>query len=195
MQQTPGLSPILAACMDKQLKLARKAWQLRGQTRPRGAVEPESWQESVWDYPRPPVIVDDQRLVQVKLNDILIAETQAARRVLETASPPTFYLPPDSIQCDCLRAEPGSSFCEWKGRASYFSVCLGEHCVNSAAWMYPDPFVEFIAIKDYLAFYPGRVDCYVDGQRVTAQAGGFYGGWITDEIVGPFKGEPGTAGW
>ena len=195
MQQLPGLLPILATCMDKQLKLARKSWQLRGQNRPRGAVEPGPGQESVWDYPRPPVIVDDQRLVQVKLNDMLIAETQAARRVLETASPPTFYLPPDSIQCDCLRAESGSSFCEWKGRASYFSVCVGEHCVERAAWTYPDPFAEFLTIKDYLAFYPGRVDCYVDGQRVSAQAGGFYGGWITDEIVGPFKGESGTSGW
>jgi uncharacterized protein (DUF427 family) len=181
--------------MDKQLKHTRESWRLRGQTRPRGAVEPGPGQESVWDYPRPPVIVDDTRLVQVRLNDLLIAETHAARRVLETASPPTFYLPPDSVQCDCLRAESGSSFCEWKGRASYFSVCAGEDCVKNAAWMYPEPYAEFITIKGYLAFYPGRVACYVDGQRVSAQAGGFYGGWITDEIVGPYKGEPGTSGW
>ncbi|MGD2138481.1 MAG: DUF427 domain-containing protein [Gammaproteobacteria bacterium] len=179
----------------KHLHHARDAWQLRGQKRPAGAVEPGPGQESVWDYPRPPVIVDDARLVQVRLDDTLIAETRAARRVLETASPPTFYLPPGSLQCDCLRPDSASSFCEWKGRAAYFSVCVGERCAGNAAWSYPDPLPEFDAIRDYLAFYPDRLACYVDGQRASAQAGGFYGGWITGEIVGPFKGEPGTSGW
>ena len=173
----------------------RDAWEFRGQARPPGAVEPGPGQESVWDYPRPPVIVADARLVQVRLNDVLIAETCAARRVLETASPPTFYLPPESVRCDCLRPDTESSFCEWKGRASYFSVCVGTQCVKNAAWTYPQPFAEFTAIRDYLAFYPDRLECYVDGERVRAQAGDFYGGWITGEIVGPFKGEPGTAGW
>ncbi len=182
--------------MDKDdLKRARGAWQLRGQARPPGALEPGPGQESVWDYPRPPVIVADPRLVQVKLDGTLIAETRVARRVLETASPPTFYLPPDAVRSGCLRPASGSSFCEWKGRASYFSVCVGEHCEENAAWTYPDPFTEFAAIRNYVAFYPQRLECYVDGERVQAQAGGFYGGWITAEIVGPFKGEPGTAGW
>jgi uncharacterized protein (DUF427 family) len=177
------------------LEKIRGAWQFRGQARPAAAVEPGPGQESVWDYPRPPVIVDDRRLVQVRLDDVLIADTRAARRVLETASPPTFYLPPDSVQCDCLRPDTGSSFCEWKGRAMYFSVCVGTHCVKNAAWSYPEPLAEFAAIKGYLAFYPDRLECYVDGERVRAQAGGFYGGWISDEIDGPFKGESGTAGW
>ena len=182
--------------MDKDdLKRARGAWRLRGQARPRGAVEPGPGQESVWDYPRPPVIVADPRLVQVKLDGRLIAETRAAQRVLETASPPTFYLPPDAVRGDCLRPAGGSSFCEWKGRARYFDVCVDEHCVENAAWSYPEPFAEFTAIRNCLAFYPHRIACYVDGERVRAQAGGFYGGWITDEIVGPFKGEPGTSGW
>lgn len=182
--------------MDKNdLERARGAWRLRGQARPRGALEPGPGQESVWDYPRPPVIVDDPRLVQVRLDGVLIAETRAARRVLETASPPTFYLPPESVRRDCLRPGSGSSFCEWKGRASYFSVCVGEHCVENAAWTYAEPFAGFTTIRNYLAFYPDRLECYVDGERVRAQAGGFYGGWITAEIVGPFKGEPGTAGW
>jgi uncharacterized protein (DUF427 family) len=141
------------------------------------------------------VIVDDTRLVQVRLNDTLVAESRAARRVLETASPPTFYLPPESLQCDCLRPDSSTSFCEWKGRAAYYSVCVGERCAGHAAWSYTDPLPEFDAIRDYLAFYPDRLACYVDGQRVSAQAGGFYGGWITEEIVGPFKGEPGTSGW
>jgi uncharacterized protein (DUF427 family) len=149
----------------------------------------------VWDYPRPPVIVADTRLVQVRLDDELIAETRAARRVLETASPPTFYLPPDAVRRDCLQPDSNSSFCEWKGRAVYFSVCAGGHCVRNAAWSYPDPLADFAGIRDYLAFYPGRVACFVDGERVRAQAGGYYGGWITAEIIGPFKGEPGTAGW
>ncbi|MEN8762256.1 MAG: DUF427 domain-containing protein [Thiogranum sp.] len=182
--------------MDKEdLKRARGAWQFRGQARPNGAMEPGPGQESVWDYPRPPVIVDDRRLVQVRINGTLVAETREARRVLETASPPTFYLPPASVQLDCLRAEDRTSFCEWKGRAVYFSVCSGEDCKQHAAWSYPEPFAEFTAIKNYLAFYPQRLECYVDGERVRAQAGDFYAGWITGEIVGPFKGETGTSGW
>ena len=174
---------------------ARSTWQFRGQARPAGAVEPGPGQESVWDYPRPPAIVGDNRLVQVRLDGTLVAETRNAKRVLETASPPTFYLPPESVGLAYLRPDAGHSFCEWKGRASYFSVCVGDRCAEQAAWCYPEPLAPFNAIKDYLAFYPGRVACYVDGQRVRAQAGGFYGGWITPEIVGPFKGEPGTGGW
>ena len=118
------------------LRHAREAWRFRGQVRPPGAVVPGPGQESVWDYPRPPVIVDDTRPIEVRLDDVLIAETRAARRVLETASPPTFYLPPESVHFDCLQPDSGSSFCEWKGRASYFSVCAGSHCVKRAAWTY-----------------------------------------------------------
>jgi uncharacterized protein (DUF427 family) len=115
----------------------RNTWQHRGQTRPPGAVDPEPGQESVWDYPRPPVIVADTRLIQIKLNNTLIAETRAAKRVLETASPPTFYLPPDSVQADYLQPDTGTSLCEWKGQATYFRVCVGKHCVKKAAWSYP----------------------------------------------------------
>jgi uncharacterized protein (DUF427 family) len=180
---------------NEDLKRARGAWRFRGQARPSAAVEPGPGQESVWDYPRPPVIVDDARLVQVRCEGILIAETRAARRVLETASPPTFYLPPDAVRFEYLRTDANHTFCEWKGQASYFSVCVGGNCVWNAAWCYPAPYAAFAAIRDYLAFYPGRVNCYVDGERVRAQRGGFYGGWITDDIVGPFKGETGTSGW
>lgn len=180
---------------DRDLEHARNHWRLRGQARPAGAVQPGPGQESVWDYPRPPVIVADSRHIQVRLHNILIAETETARRVLETASPPTFYLPPGSIQCDCLQPATASSFCEWKGQAAYFNICTAEHRVKHAAWCYADPFPEFVEIRHYLAFYPNLLDCYVDGERVQAQTGGFYGGWITDEIVGPFKGEPGTSGW
>ena len=180
---------------EDDIERARAGWRHRGQMRPAGAVQPGAGQESVWDYPRPPVIVGDTRLVQVKLNDILVAETRAAMRVLETASPPTFYLPPSSVRREYLRPERGTSYCEWKGQAHYYSVCVQEHCIAHAAWSYPDPLPEFLAIRNYLAFYPGRLECYVDGERVRAQAGGFYGGWITREIVGPFKGETGTSDW
>lgn len=180
---------------EDKLKLARERWQLRGQKRPPGAVEPAPDEESVWDYPRPPVIVDDHRHIQVRLNDVLIAETRAAKRVLETASPPTFYLPPESVNLQYLRPDREASFCEWKGKASYFSVCVAGTCQKHAAWTYREPFEAFKAIKDYLAFYPSRVKCYVDGERVRAQSGVFYGGWITSEIVGPFKGDAGTSGW
>ncbi|MGD2113083.1 MAG: DUF427 domain-containing protein [Gammaproteobacteria bacterium] len=180
---------------NDELDHARQRWRLRGQARPAGAVAPGPGEESVWDYPRPPVIVDDPRRVQVRLDGVLVAETRAARRVLETASPPTFYLPPDAVLTDTLQPDAGSSFCEWKGRATYFTVCAGAHCVPHAAWTYPEPLAGFAAIRDYVAFYPGRLECYVAGQRVKAQAGGYYGGWITAEIVGPFKGEPDTAGW
>lgn len=177
------------------LRHAQDSWRMHGQARPAGAVQPGPGQESVWDYPRPPLIVKDTRLVQVRLDGVLVAETRAALRVLETASPPTFYLPPGAVKFDCLQPDTMTSFCEWKGQAKYFTVCAGAHCVPNAAWSYPEPFAEFAALGNYLAFYPDRLECYVDGERVRAQAGGYYGGWISAEIVGPFKGEPGTSGW
>jgi uncharacterized protein (DUF427 family) len=182
--------------MDKDdFRHIRGAWRYRGQSRPAGAVMPGPGQESVWDYPRPPVIVADTRCIEVRLDGVLIADTRAALRVLETANPPTFYLPSAALCCDCLRPERERTFCEWKGQARYYSLCIGERSVNHAAWSYPAPYAGFLAIRNYLAFYPDRMECYVDGERARAQAGGFYGGWTTDEIVGPFKGEPGTSGW
>ena len=177
------------------LRYARDAWRFHGKKRPAEIPPPGPGQESVWDYPRPPVIADDTRLIQVRLGGTLIAETRAAKRVLETASPPTFYLPPESVFTDRLQPATGHSFCEWKGRASYFDVCVNDYCVRHAAWTYTQPLDAFKAIRDYVAFYPDRLECLVDGERARAQAGGFYAGWITDEIIGPFKGEPGTAGW
>ena len=131
----------------------------------------------------------------VRVGETIVADTQRALRLLETASPPTFYLPPGDVDERWLRAAPGSSHCEWKGQAVYYTIIVGDKQVEDAAWSYPEPSAEFTAIRNCLAFYPHRIACYVDGERVRAQAGGFYGGWITDEIVGPFKGEPGTSGW
>jgi uncharacterized protein (DUF427 family) len=173
----------------------RQAWRHRGQSRPAFAVAPRAGQESVWDYPRPPAIVGDERLVEVRLGGELIARSARALRVLETASPPTFYLPPEDVAMARLEPAAGNSFCEWKGQARYFDVRAAGRIAARAAWCYPEPFSEFAAIAGYISFYPGRVDCWVGGEQVQPQTGGFYGGWVTDEIVGPFKGEPGTGGW
>lgn len=170
-------------------------WRHRGQARPSFAVEPGPGQESVWDYPRPPVIVADCRLVEVRLGSELLASSRRACRVLETASPPTFYLPRGDVAMDLLRRSPRRSFCEWKGEASYFDLVAAGQTVPAGAWSYEHPFPAFAKIAGYLSFYPSCVDCLVDGERVRAQAGGFYGGWITGEVVGPFKGEAGTLGW
>ncbi|MDJ0906336.1 MAG: DUF427 domain-containing protein [Woeseiaceae bacterium] len=168
-------------------------WKNTGASRPENAVAPGPGQESVWDYPRPPALQHDSRLVEVKDGDIVIASTSAALRILETASPPTFYLPGNDVDMDRLVEATGTSVCEWKGRAVYWALDRAPDA--PVAWSYPRPRARFEKIRDTIAFYPGRIECYVDGERVTAQAGGFYGGWITSEVVGPFKGEPGTGHW
>jgi uncharacterized protein (DUF427 family) len=170
-------------------------WRYTGRTRPPFAVSPAEGQESVWDYPRPPSVQPDSREVVVRAHGVAVARSTASLRVLETASPPTFYLPPRDVRQDLLSAAPGASVCEWKGRATYWTLTVGDARIERAAWSYPEPFPGFEAIRDYLAFYPGRLECLVDGVRVQPQPGRFYGGWITPEVVGPFKGEPGTEGW
>lgn len=172
---------------------ARSQWVNTGERRPDFAVAPGPGQESVWDYPRPPVVVADQRRVQVGASEPLLADSIAALRVLETASPPTFYLPPGDVDRERLVPAPGSSLCEWKGRARYWA--LSDRPDEPIGWDYPAPFAEFELLTDHLAFYPARIRCLVDGQVVRPQEGGFYGGWVTSEIVGPFKGDRGTQGW
>lgn len=136
------------------------------------------------------------RRVRVVVGGVALADTTRALRVLETASPPTFYIPPEDVRLDLLVPEPRRTVCEWKGEASYWTIRAGERVVPSAAWSYPRPMPGFEALRDHLAFYAGRVDeAWVDEERVAAQAGDFYGGWVTSEIVGPFKGESGTLGW
>ena len=125
-----------------------------------------------------------------------IADSYGAKRVLETSHPPTYYIPPEDIQMEYLVKAPGSSFCEWKGMARYYSVVVKNKRADKVAWYYPDPKSGYEGLKDHVAFYPGPMEaCYVDGEGVKPQPGGFYGGWITGDIVGPFKGEPGTQGW
>ena len=157
---------------------------------------PGPGQESVWDYPRPPRVEDSGKHVEVFFNNILIADSTDSKRVLETSSPPVYYIPREDIEMKYLIPSGKMTVCEWKGRASYYTILVHGKRAENAAWYYPDPAPGYEAIKDYIAFYPQMMDaCYLDGELVKAQAGRFYGGWITADIVGPFKGEPGTEGW
>jgi len=156
----------------------------------------EPGQEWVWDYPRPPALEPVAQRVQVVFAGELIAHTVRGYRVLETAHPPTYYLPPDDVRMDLLEPHELRTFCEWKGQAVYWTLRVGDRRVEAAAWSYPDPTPAFAAIRDHLAFYPSRVDaCYVNGEPVSAQVGDYYGGWITANVLGPFKGPAGTGGW
>ena len=168
-------------------------WNYRGQKRPDFAIEPGPGQESAWDYPRPPIAKRCSKLVEVLAGENQIAESRSSYRLLETASPPTFYLPPDDIDWSQLVPTAGSSICEWKGAAEYFA--LPDEPNVPVAWRYPRPRARFEMLRNFVSFYPARVDCFVDGERVTPQPGRFYGGWITPDVVGPFKGEPGTGHW
>jgi uncharacterized protein (DUF427 family) len=170
-------------------------WEHRGQRRPAFAIEPGPGQESVWDYPRPPRPVADPRRVEVRIGQVVLAQSTHAIRVLETASPPTFYLPRADVRMELLRRAAGHSYCEWKGQATYFDVVGVGRVIERVAWSYENPTPAFSAIAGYLSFYPGRIACTVEGERVRPQPGAFYGGWVTDEIVGPYKGEAGTGGW
>jgi uncharacterized protein (DUF427 family) len=169
-------------------------WQYRGQKRPDFAVEPVAGQESVWDYPRPPKLAPDGRLVEVYYGNQAVASSNETYRVLETASPPSFYIPPKDVNWELISVTPGSSVCEWKGVAKYWTLSSNPK-VGVVGWSYSDPTPAFEQIRDYISFYPAALVCHVSGERVSAQPGQFYGGWITKEIVGPFKGGPGTEYW
>ncbi len=159
-------------------------------------IEPGPGQESVWDYPRPPRVEPTTSRIRVVHRGITLADTTAAHRVLETSQPPAYYLPPDDVALDRLEPSTTRTFCEWKGTASYFHLRLDDELVPDVAWTYPDPTPGFTAITGHLAFYAQKVDaCFVDDEQVAANEGRFYGGWITSNVVGPFKGAPGTLHW
>ncbi len=158
--------------------------------------------ESVWDYPRPPRLEPTTRRIRVVHAGVVLADSTQALRVLETSHPPVYYIPPAGIAMQYLKRLAGkSSYCEFKGRAEYWSIDLGVNGeglkrVEAAAWSYPNPTPGFAALRDHLAFYASRVnECWVDDERVVPQPGDFYGGWITRDLRGPFKGAPGTMGW
>ena len=155
-------------------------------------IEPGPGQESVWDYPRPPAIEPNTKHLRVELDGVVLAETTRGHRILETSQPPAYYFPPEDVRMDLLRTSTTRTFCEWKGQAVHYSAPTAD----DVAWSYPDPVERYAAIKDHIAFYAQRVDaCWVDDERVRGNDGSFYGGWITANVVGPFKGGPGTAGW
>lgn len=159
-------------------------------------IEPQPGQESVWDYPRPPRLESTTKRLRVVFEGLVIADTTAAYRVLETSHPPTYYIPQSAILMQHLLPTRRRTFCEYKGEAHYWTLVVNGKTSSDAAWSYPDPGSAYAAIRDHVAFYASRVEaCYVDDEKVQPQAGDFYGGWITQDIVGPFKGSVGTGGW
>ncbi|WP_017304168.1 DUF427 domain-containing protein [Spirulina subsalsa] len=159
-------------------------------------IPPEPGQESVWDYPRPARWEDTSKHLKIICQGIILAETTRGKRVLETSHPPTYYFPPEDIKLEYLMGNAKKGFCEWKGYYQYIDVRIGEKLIQNAGWQCYQTSPPFIALQGYYSFFAGLMDaCYVNDELVTPQAGGFYGGWITSDIVGPFKGEPGTWGW
>jgi uncharacterized protein (DUF427 family) len=159
-------------------------------------IEPKEGQESVWDYPRPPDLQPVDKRLRIGFNGALIAETTNGWRVLETSHPPVYYFPPEDIDEQYVQKVSGTSFCEWKGTARYVDVLVEGKRIERVGWYYPEPTERFEPITDHIAFYAGPMDaCYVGDEEAEPQPGGFYGGWITRDVVGPFKGGPGTWGW
>lgn len=193
------------------LAAARASWRWRGQDRPPFAHPPKPGQTSVWDHPRPPALVPDSREIVIKWGNTEVARTRNAVKLLETSHPPTFYIPLSDVRRDLLRPASGNSYCEWKGPCSYvlhadpflrqltvrryWSLHDGDRVLPRIAWSYPEPLEGAESIADKIAFYATGLHCTVGGEVATPQAGGFYGGWITSDLAGPFKGEPGSSGW
>ena len=159
-------------------------------------IPPGPSQESVWDYPRPPRLEDTDKHIRIIFNDVLIAETRYAKRILETSHPPNYYIPLKDIRSEYLLPSTHATFCEWKGRAHYYTLRVGDREAKNVAWCYPEITPAYAELKEHFGFYPGPMDaCYVDHEKVKPQAGIFYAGWVTSDIVGPFKGDAGTRGW
>ena len=159
-------------------------------------LSPGPGQESVWDYPRPAIGERTNRLLRVEFAGEVIAETRNGVRTLETSHPPTYYFPPEDVKREHLHPTGDRSLCEWKGQAHYFDVVVSDRTAPQASWFYPNPTQPFQLLSGHFAFYPALMDaCFVDGERVEPQPGGFYGGWVTRDLTGPFKGGPGSMGW
>lgn len=159
-------------------------------------VQPGPGQESVWDYPRPPALRACSKPVRIELDGEVLANTSNALCILETSHPPTYYLPREDIEMKWLLPTAKTSYCEWKGKAAYFDILKAAEHYKHVAWTYPDPNPVYAAIKNYIVFYAQFMDaCYVGDEKASPQPGGFYGGWVTSDVVGPFKGDPGTMGW
>lgn len=164
-------------------------WKYTGKERPSFANEPKDGQESVWDYPRPPLLRPEKRKVRIVFEGVTIAESERVLKICETASPPTYYIPMTDINMEYLKAVGGRSFCEWKGAASYYEVEVKGKNAGRVAWTYTRPSGVFAPVQDHISFYATPLQCYLGEERVRPQdKSGFYGGWVTDEIVGPWKG-------
>jgi uncharacterized protein (DUF427 family) len=164
--------------------------------RPVEPVVPQPGQESVWDYPRPPRVEPSTERIRIVLGGELILDVTESLRVLETSHPPVYYFPREAFRPATLEPAPGSTYCEFKGTARYLNVCGGGDVAVAAGWFYPEPTPPYKALAGHVALYPGRMDsCEVDGERVRPQGGTFYGSWITNRVVGPFKGGPGSVFW
>lgn len=170
---------------------ARSKWRYRGQERPPFAIKPEAHQLSVWDFPRPPRIEVVDADLRVECSGQMIARTSRGRRVLETASAPTYYFPPENVMSEALERTGNSFHCEWKGISKELSLPSAEQ----AGWVLEGVYPEFAELSGWYAFYPQYLGCFIDQERVGAQPGGYYGGWVTTDLVGPIKGAPGTEGW
>ncbi len=153
-------------------------------------------QESVWQFPRPAVAEQTSMHLKIVHRGVTLAETRRGVRTLETSHPPSYYFPREDVVTAFLSPSAKRSFCEWKGDATYFDVAVKSEILRDIAWTYQQPTAPFVVLRDHIAFYPAPFDgCYVDGELVTPQPGGFYGGWITSKLAGPFKGIPGSQFW
>jgi uncharacterized protein (DUF427 family) len=181
---------------DRSQEQERQYWREFQRERPADIIQPGPGQESVWDYPRPPRVEPVSSRIRVIFGGIPLADSTRALRVIETSSPPVYYLPPADVRMEHLSPTEHTTFCEWKGVAHYWTVQVGDKRAARAAWSYPAPDEGYEAIRDHLAFYAFKMEaCYVGEQLARPQPGHFYGGWVTPNIVGPFKGEPGTQNW
>jgi uncharacterized protein (DUF427 family) len=160
------------------------------------SLSPSAGRESVWDYPRPPRVEPCSQRLRVEFNGEIVADTTRGYRLLETSHPPTYYIPPSDVKLEFLKPNTHRSFCEFKGEARYWDLHAGSRIALAAAWSYASPSNPYALLRDHLSFYANRVDaCFVGEERVQPQEGDFYGGWITSNLTGPFKGAPGTRGW
>ncbi len=190
------MSPMLDFSNPREVERERDKWRAAPRVRPSAVVVPGPGDESVWDYPRPPRLEQVGRRVRVEVGGAVLADSTRALRVCETSSPPCYYIPPADVAMEYVKPSQRKSLCEWKGIARYWSVRVGKRFAKDSAWSYPDPWPGYEAVRDHLAFYPRRMGaCYVGDQRVEPQPGLYYGGWVTPELVGPFKGTPGTEMW
>jgi len=183
--------------MDDQdsLERARMQWRWRGKDRPSFVDDTKQGQVSVWDFPRPPELVRDEREIEVRWGKTLVARTCGAWAVRETSHPPTFYLPMTDVKNALLRPAGWGSFCEWKGPALYWDLIDDVRHLPRVAWSYPQPLAGAESLAECIAFYAHHLECSVNGELAVPQPGSFYGGWITPDLSGPFKGEPGSEGW